>query len=150
MTSVVEVPVACTTVGPPALARAVVTASWLMTLVVEVPVVWTRSTLIVLFAILIFNYFAFKNQLVLYYALLNLIVGVFNSLPVLGLDGGTILYSVLAKRGDNARAELTVKLITIATAAVIMVAAIYFTIKGRFNLSFYIISIYLFILSLIK
>lgn len=104
----------------------------------------------VLFATLIFNYFAFKNQLVLYYALLNLIVGVFNSLPVLGLDGGTILYSVLAKRGDNARAELTVKLITIVTAIVIMAAAIYFTIKGRFNLSFYIISIYLFIISLIK
>ena len=104
----------------------------------------------ILFGTLYFNYLAFKNEIVLYYALLNLIIGVFNSLPILGLDGGTVLYSVLAKNGDSAKARLTVKLITVITAVIIIVAAIIFTVKGRFNLSFYIIGIYLFMVSLIK
>ncbi len=104
----------------------------------------------VLFATLYFNYLAFGNVLVLYYGLLNLIVGVFNSLPVLGLDGGTILYSFLAKRGDSSRATLIVKLITVITAVLIIAVAIIFTVKGKFNLSVYIIGIYLFMVCLIK
>ena len=54
----------------------------------------------VLFASLYFNYLAFGNKATLCYALLNLIIGVFNMLPVKGLDGGTVLYSILAKRMD--------------------------------------------------
>ncbi len=97
-----------------------------------------------------FNYLAFEKEIVYYYALLNLIIGIFNSLPVKGLDGGTILYSVLAKKGDSSRAELTLKLITLITAAIIIIAAVTFTVKGKFNMSFYIIGIYLFITGLIK
>jgi len=104
----------------------------------------------VLFATLILNYFAFKNEMVLYYALLNLIIGIFNALPVMGLDGGTVLYSVLAKRGDSARAGLTVKIITLITAALIIIVAITLTVRGKFNLSFFIIGIYLFIICLVK
>ncbi len=104
----------------------------------------------VLFLTLYFNYLAFKNELVLYYGLLNLIIGVFNSLPVYGLDGGTVLYSILAKKGNSSRALLTVKLITVITAVIIIIAAIVFTIKGKFNLSFYIIGIYLFMVCLVK
>ena len=92
----------------------------------------------ILFLTFYFNYLAFKNELVLYYGLLNLIIGVFNSLPVCGLDGGTVLYSILAKKGNTSRALLTVKLITVITAVIIFFAAIVFTIKGKFNLSFYI------------
>ncbi len=104
----------------------------------------------VLFFTLYFNYIAFKNEMVLYYALLNLIIAVFNSLPVKGLDGGTVLYSVLAKRGDSNRAALTVKLITVITATFVIIAAVVLTVKGKCNLSFYIIGIYLFIMGLIK
>ena len=104
----------------------------------------------VLFLILYFNYLAFRNELVLYYGLLNLIIGVFNSLPVYGLDGGTVLYSVLAKKGDSARAGLTVKLITIITAIIILTLAIILTFKGKFNISFFIVGIYLFTVCLVK
>ena len=105
---------------------------------------------LVLFATLLFNYLAFKNELILHYALLNLIICIFNSLPILGLDGGTVLYSILAKKGDSARAMLVLKLITLITAALIFVVAITLSFRGKFNLSFYIIAIYLFILCLIK
>lgn len=104
----------------------------------------------IIFATLYFNYLAFGNRLVMYYGLLNLIVGIFNSLPVLGLDGGTILYSVLAKKSDSSRAMLIVKMVTFITAFLIILCAILLTVKGKFNLSVYIIGIYLFMVCLVK
>lgn len=104
----------------------------------------------VLFFVLYFNYLAFKNELTLNYALLNLLIGVFNSLPVSGLDGGTILFSVLAKRMDLNKAIITLKIITLSVAAAIIITAVILTIKGTLNLSLYIIGIYLVIMSIIK
>lgn len=104
----------------------------------------------IIFSALYFNYLAFKNEATLNYALLNLIIGVFNSLPVAGLDGGTVLFSLIAKRGDFAKARLTVRLISLAVAVSITVAAVTLTLKGRLNLSMYVIGIYLFISSIIK
>lgn len=104
----------------------------------------------VLFFTLYFNYLAFKNELTLYYALLNLIIGLFNSLPVKGLDGGTILFSILAKKYELNKAELILKAITITIALAIIISAIYFTVKGKTNLSLYIIGLYLIIMSILK
>ena len=105
---------------------------------------------IILFLVLIFNYTAFKNQTVLYYALLNLIIGLFNLLPVNGLDGGTILYSMLAKRMELNRVCLIMRLVTALTGFIILAIGIIMTVKGSFNISVYIISTYLFITALMK
>ncbi len=104
----------------------------------------------VLFLTFYINYLAFKNEAVLYYALLNLLIGGFNSLPVLGLDGGTVLFSVIAgKRGvDTARVIL--KLITAITALSLIIVAVILTVKGKINISFYIAALYLFAVSIIK
>ena len=102
---------------------------------------------IVLFLTLYFNYLVFKNELTLYYALLNLIVGAFNLLPVSGLDGGTVLFSIIAKRKDISHAALTIKLITLITAVLVISAAIVLTIRGNLNISVYIVGIYLFVMS---
>ncbi len=104
----------------------------------------------ILFFTLYFNYFAFKNENTLYYALINLLIGIFNSLPVWGLDGGTVLFSILAKRYDLNRATLTVKIITFITAIGVIVGAVVLTIRGKLNLSLYIVGIYLFISAIIK
>ena len=104
----------------------------------------------VLFVTLYFNYLAFKNELTLYYALLNLIIGVFNSLPVKGLDGGTILFSILAAKIEYNKASLIVKAITLIIAVLIVSCAVYLTIKSKVNISLYIIGIYLFISAIIK
>jgi len=104
----------------------------------------------IIFLTLYFNYLAFKNQFTLYCALLNLIIGLFNSLPVAGLDGGTVLYSVLAKRTNPDKATLILRLITLIIAAAILISAVYFTVKGRFNISLYIVGIYLILMSIIK
>lgn len=103
-----------------------------------------------LFLTFLLNYFTFKNELVLYYALLNLIIGVFNSLPVCGLDGGTVLKCLLAKRYGPDKATVTVKLITLIISIVVIITAVILAVKHKFNISLFIIGIYLFIMTLIN
>ena len=105
---------------------------------------------LVLFITLYFNYLAFQNKMVLYYALLNLIVAIFNLLPISELDGGTILFSFLVKKMDYSRARLIIKFITLAVSVIIIIAAVTLTIRRKINISLYIIGIYLFIINLIK
>lgn len=105
---------------------------------------------LVLFGTLYFNYLAFKNNITLVYALINLIVGAFNLLPVNGLDGGTILFSLIAKRGDLNRAMLTLRIITAVIAVAVFILAVTLSVRGKLNLSLYIISIYLFMGVVIK
>ncbi len=105
---------------------------------------------IVLFLTLYFNYLAFGNEITLYFALLNLVIALFNLLIVKGLDGGTILYCILAKCKGADKASIILKIITVSIAAVILITAITLTIRGKFNISFYIMGIYLLIMSLIK
>lgn len=105
---------------------------------------------IFLFLTLYINYSAFKNQSVLYYSLINLIVGMFNLLPVTGLDGGTALFSAIAKKSDINKAMLILKIITIGIATVVLFFAVSLTVKGQINISVYIVAIYLFISVVIK
>ena len=105
---------------------------------------------IVLFLTLYFNYLAFGNEITLYFALLNLVIAIFNLLPVNGLDGGTILYCVLAKFKGSDKAAVILRIITLILAILIIVTAVTLTFRGNFNLSFYIIGIYLLIMSLVK
>ena len=102
------------------------------------------------FGVLYFNYAAFGNKTVLIFSLLNLIIGVFNMMPVIGLDGGTVLYSLLAKNLDLNRACLIMRLITFLIAAAIFVFGLIMALKGKLNISVFIIAIYLFITSVMK
>lgn len=105
---------------------------------------------ILLFCVLYLNFITYKNETVLYYSAVNLIVALFNLMPVTGLDGGIILFSLIAKKRDVNRAILTLRIITMAIAVILLSFAIALTIKGNFNLSVYIIAIYLLISVLMK
>lgn len=103
----------------------------------------------ILFLTFFLNFLAFKNKLVLYYALINLLIGAFNALPVCGLDGGTVLKCILAKKHGPDKATVIVKIITLVIAVLIIFTAIILTVKHKFNISLFIIGIYLFIMSII-
>ncbi len=105
---------------------------------------------IVLFFTLFFNYLAFKNQTTLYFALLNLIIGLFNALPVSGLDGGTVLFSLIAQKKGVNKATVTLRTISLAFSLIILIIAIILTVKGNVNISLFIIAIYLAVMSIIK
>lgn len=104
----------------------------------------------ILFFTLYFNYLAFGNRLTLYYALINLIIGSFNMLPVKGLDGGTVLFCLLVKKFDYNRSQLIVKLTTFFVGLIALIIAVTLTIRGKINISLYIIAIYLFVMSIMK
>ena len=105
---------------------------------------------ILLFFTFYFNYLVFRNESTLYYAVINLIIGLFNLLPVKGLDGGTILFCLLSKKYDYNRCCLVIKLLTFAIAIITLITAITLTIGGKINISLYIIAIYLFVTVLLK
>ncbi|MBE6787565.1 MAG: hypothetical protein E7537_04375 [Ruminococcaceae bacterium] len=105
---------------------------------------------LVIFGALYYNYMCFKNVTVLCFALVNLAVAVFNLLPVKGLDGGTILLSFLCKRYDINKATLLLRFTTFILAVGIIVTAVMFSYKGKTNVSFYIIGIYLLVISIMK
>ena len=90
-------------------------------------------------ACLYFNYAAFGNLTVLYYSLLNLIIGGFNLLPVRGLDGGTILYTLICKFWGEAKAALIMRLVTLILAVAVIFVAVTFNILNS-NLSKLMIS----------
>lgn len=105
---------------------------------------------ILLFLTLYFNYLVFKNEVTLYFALLNLVIGVFNLLPLKGLDGGTILFCILEKSKGPDKASVILKIITLVLAVAIILAAVTLSVRGKINISIYIMGIYLVAMSLIK
>lgn len=105
---------------------------------------------ILLFLTLYFNFLAFGNNITLYFALLNLVIGLFNLLPVKGLDGGTILFCILEKYKGPDKASLVLKIITLILAGAIIITAVTLTLRGKINISIYIMGIYLLIMSLLK
>lgn len=105
---------------------------------------------LILSACLYFNYAAFGDFTVLCYSLLNLIIGCFNLLPVKGLDGGTLLFTLLCKLKGQDKAALYMRIVTLILAAAVIIIAVTLTLRRKFNISIYIVGIYLFIMSLMK
>ncbi len=105
---------------------------------------------IALFIAFYINYTAYRNKGVLYCALINLIMGVFNLLPVAGLDGGTVLFSLVAQKWDISKAAITVRIITLVFGVTAVIGAVSLAIRGRVNISAFIVAIYLFVAALIK
>ena len=85
------------------------------------------------------------NEFVLPFALANLSVGLFNSLPVLSLDGGQIIFILLKRRLNPARAEKIVDIITLITIFPLAVLGFAVLFKSKYNFSLLFICAYLII-----
>ncbi len=105
---------------------------------------------LVMFGTLIGNYFIFKSEQSLMFSLLNLVIAIFNMLPVSGLDGGILLSLAIAHFTDIYKAESVVKIITAVFAVIIFLLGIYLWISGSVNISVFIVAIYLGVCALIK
>ena len=104
----------------------------------------------ILFLAFYYNYSLFENRLVRYFALINLMLGILNLLPVKGLDGGTVLFSILCRITDINKATLMLKIITLILAVAIIVTAVFSTVRDKTNISLYIMGIYLVVISVMK
>lgn len=85
------------------------------------------------------------NENFLPFALANLSVGLFNSLPVLSLDGGQIIFILLKRRLNPARAEKIVDIITFITIFPLAVLGFAVLFKSKYNFSLLFICAYLII-----
>ncbi len=83
-------------------------------------------------------------------ALINLLVGLFNLLPVCGLDGGTILSLMLEKFVSFQKAQSIVKIITVVSALAFLCLGITLLINGKNNISVLVLALYLLLSAFIK
>lgn len=100
--------------------------------------------------VLFINYYIFDSRQSLVFATLNLVIAVFNLMPVSGLDGGTLLTFLLARFTDIYKAERTVRIITAVFAFSVFLLGVYFWASGTLNISVFITAIYLAVCCLIK
>lgn len=105
---------------------------------------------LLLFATLFVNYLAFNNDSYLTVGLINLLIGLFNLLPVTGLDGGTVLFNILCRKTEPSKAALIMRIINFSVALLALITAVTLCFKGQFNLSFFILALYLAVMSIIK
>lgn len=105
---------------------------------------------LVLFGVLYANYNIFGSEISLNFAILNLVIAVFNLLPVSGLDGGTILTLFIARFTNVYKAESIVRIITVVFAVVAFLLGVYLASSGTVNISVFIVAIYLLVCGMIK
>lgn len=105
---------------------------------------------LVIFGVLFANYFIFKSEQSLTFAILNLVIAVFNLMPVSGLDGGTLLAAAIARFTDIYKAERIVRIITAVFAFVAFLLGVYLWVSGTVNISVFIVAVYLAVCSFIK
>lgn len=105
---------------------------------------------LVISGVLTANYFIFKSEQSFTFAILNLVIAIFNLLPVSGLDGGTLLGLAIAQFTDIYQAERIVRIITAVFACLAFLLGVYLWVSGTVNISVFIIAVYLGVCSLIK
>lgn len=105
---------------------------------------------IAVFLCLFLNYLLSENATVLTFALLNLILAFFNLLPVSGLDGGTILKNLWARKTDIYSAEGKVRILTFALSVFFLAAGVVLALRKETNISLFIMAVYLFICAMVR
>lgn len=84
------------------------------------------------------------------FAAVNLIIGLFNLLPLPALDGGEILKNILNRKLSNKRVNLVMKIITVTAVVAVLCISFYLMLNGKANISAVIMSVYFFISVIVK
>lgn len=98
---------------------------------------------LILFSVLFINCYIFSNVWFLDFSVINLIYGAFNILPVKGVDGGSVLHIFLSRIFGLRKADTALNTITVITAILVLLSAVFLTVKGNANYSAYIMALYL-------
>ncbi len=85
----------------------------------------------------------YDGNFILTLACINLILMLFNLLPVKGLDGGNSLYYLLIQKFDISFSSKVLHIISVLFIGLIFIWGIYVLISSRYNISIIIIAIFL-------
>lgn len=105
---------------------------------------------LVVCGVLLVNFLIFKNEQSLNFAVLNLVIAVFNLFPVSGLDGGTLLVIALSNFVNIYKAEQITQIITLIFAFLCFLLGVYLWVNGVANISVFIVAVYIAVCSLAK
>lgn len=95
-------------------------------------------------------YCIFHNENLLTFAVINLLYGLFNLLPVKNLDGGQILSVALKTKLPENRVNLIINIITLVLCVVALFFGLALFGDGSMNFSLIILSVYFLLSVLIK
>ena len=93
--------------------------------------------------ILYYLLYLYSNDIFLPIAIANLSVGLFNSLPVLSLDGGQLLYIVLCRKLKESVSEKIVDVLTFLFIFPLFALGFLLLFKSKYNFSLLFVSVYL-------
>jgi stage IV sporulation protein FB len=85
----------------------------------------------------------YNNNLIMTFACINLILMVFNLLPIKQLDGGNILFYSMMQNFDICFSSKVMKITSVIFIMIIFIWGIYVLISSRYNISIIIIAIFL-------
>lgn len=95
-------------------------------------------------------FFFIHNQVFTRFMLANVVLGVFNFLPVETLDGGQALYAGLCIRLKTERAALCVRILSFLTLIPLAAMGFLILFQSRYNFTLLLVTIYLTILLVVK
>ena len=98
---------------------------------------------LVLFFIFLGFHFVFKNSLLLNSAVVMLVVGGFNLLPIIGLDGGGILKLILGFRFKTSTMNIILYSVSVATISLILLLGFFILVDTKSNISLILMGLYL-------
>ena len=85
----------------------------------------------------------YNNENILTFGCINLILMIFNLLPIIRLDGGLALYYILLQKHDNITCSKILKITSVIFITIIYAWGFYVFILSRYNVSLIIIAIFL-------
>ncbi len=87
----------------------------------------------------------YNNDKILTFACINLILMIFNLLPIKKLDGAAVLFYLLSEKYNFLACSKILKLTSAVFIAIIFVWGVYVFISSKYNFSLIIIAIFLFL-----
>lgn len=91
-----------------------------------------------------------QNQDFLIPMITNILVGVFNLLPVEPLDGGQVIYALITAKHGTKKAETAVNVLSFFCLLPVAIAGFYVLLQSKYNFSLLFISCYLMAVLLLK
>lgn len=105
---------------------------------------------LILFFVFYTDYCFTHSGWVIDFAIINLILGLFNLLPAVGLDGGDILKNLVSKRFSDGTAIIALRTSTLIISAILLIIGVFLLKNSNGNFSLIIMALYLIISVLIK